>query len=102
MSQIKDKYMYGQQQKKNKNRRPPSIHSGRSSSSSTVSANKAARAQAFNSLLEPDELAAGINKNLNMDISANEVRDILKIIDTDGDGSLNFSEFVQALRGENV
>ena len=107
MSQIKDKYMYGQQQKKNKNRRPPSIHSGRSSSnssssSSAVSANKAARAQAFNSLLEPDELAAGINKNLNMDISANEVRDILKIIDTDGDGSLNFSEFVQALRGENV
>jgi hypothetical protein len=60
------------------------------------------RARAFNSLLEPEELAVGINKNLNMDISPNEVHEILKIIDSDGDGSINFTEFVQALRGDRV
>ena len=59
-------------------------------------------AQGFNSLLEPKELSEGINKNLNMEILPSEVKKILQVIDTDGDGSINFSEFVQALRGEKV
>lgn len=55
-----------------------------------------------NNQLELHELVNGINRNLNMDMNENEVKKVLKIIDTDGDGTVSFDEFLHALRGDEI
>jgi hypothetical protein len=60
------------------------------------------KAKAFNSQLEPKELALGINQNLNMDLNVDEINQVLKIVDEDHDGHIDFPEFLKALRGPEV
>ena len=64
-----------------------------------LSKEKLSEGTAFNSKLEPAELADGINRNINMELDADEVLSVIKVFDTDGDGTCSFGEFVQALRG---
>lgn len=63
---------------------------------------KLGKGTAHNLLLEPAELAAGINKTINMELDAEEVLNVLKVIDQDGDGTCSFGEFVEALRGDKI
>ena len=55
-----------------------------------------------NNQLELHELTKGINRNLNMEMNENEVKKVLKIIDTNGDGNISFDEFLHALRGDEI